>query len=220
MVFNSSKIVRVKICFLFLIILLAVSNSSAGEIPIREQEEIARKQIAEWLDDVSYGDPLSVEKQKAIKTQLEEIQLYYHHKSWLPIIKMIYGALDNYHPKGEENALDDSNEENDFALSDSEEPNSLNKKNDGKNVITSRKCDAEEYKISEVLHHGKIIVLRNGTKFLIDRNNMKETSKWGHADEVMICKSHMVISGNSFEYYELANSDNDFNDFVNASLMD
>ncbi|GEM_PF-3399966 len=220
MVFGFSKFVSVRIYLIFLIILLAVANSYADEIPIREQEKIARKQIAEWLEDVSYGDPLSEEKRKAIQTQLEEIQLYYHHKSWLPIVKVIYGALNNYHPTVEEDELAESNEEQDTALSVSEESKTLDKMDAGKNVITSKKCDAEEYKISEVLHHGKIIVLRNGTKFLIDRNDMKETSHWGHSDEVMICKSHMVISGNSFEYYELANSDDDFSDFVNASLMD
>ncbi len=219
MVFNSSNFVRLRICFLILIIFLAFSNSSADEVPIPEQEEIARKQIAEWLEDVSYGDPFSEEKQNAIKTQLEEIQLYFHHKSWLSIVKIIYGTLSNYNPKNEDIELVES-EEQEVVLNDSEEPNTLNKIDAGNNVTPSKKCDAKEYTISEVLHHGKIVVLRDGAKFLINVSDMKESSKWGHSDKIMICKTKMIISGNFFEHYELANLENDFNEFVGASPMD
>jgi hypothetical protein len=220
MAFNSSNFVRLRICFLILIILLAFSNTSADEIPIPEQEKIARKQIAEWLEDASYGDLFSVEKQEAIKTQLEEIELYFHHKSWLPIVKVIYKTLGNYKPQNEDIELVESNEEQDVARSDSEEPNTLNKIDAGNNVAPSKKCDAKEYRISEVLHHGKIVVLRDGAKFLIDVSDMKESSKWGHSDKIMICKTKIIISGNFFEHYELANLENDFNEFVGASPMD
>jgi hypothetical protein len=220
MVSNSSNFVCLRIFFLILIILLTFSNSSADEIPIPEQEEIAKKQIAEWLEEASYGDPFSEEKQTAIKTQLEEIQIYFHHKSWLPMVKIIYGALNNYNPKNEDIELVESNEEQDVALSDPEEPNTLNKIDAGNNVTPSKKCEAKEYRISEVLHHGKIVVLRDGAKFLINVNDMKESSKWGHSDKIMICKTKMIISGNFFENYELANLENDFNEFVGASPMD
>jgi hypothetical protein len=220
MVSNSSNIVCLKTCFLILIILLAFSNSSADEIPIPEQEKIARKQIAEWLEEASYGDPFSEEKQKAIKTQIEEIQLYFHHKSWLPMVKIIYEALSNYNPKNEDIEFAESNEDQDVAFIEPEEPDTLDKIDAGKNVIPSKKCDAREYRISEVLHHGKIVVLRDGAKFLINVNDMKESSKWGHSDKIMICKTQMIISGNFFENYELANLENDFNEFVGASPMD
>jgi len=220
MLSNSSNFDHLRICFLILVILLAFSNSSADEIPIPEQEKIARKQIAEWLEEASYGDLFSVEKQQAIKTQLEEIELYFHHKSWLPIVKVIYKALGNYKPQTEDNEFAGSNEEEDVALSYTEEPEMLNKIDVGKNVSPSKKCDAKEYRISEVLHHGKIVVLRDGAKFLIDINDMKESSKWDHSDKIMICKTQMIVSGNIFEHYELANLENDFNEFVGASPMD
>lgn len=220
MVLSSSKFIRLRILFLILIFFLAFSDGSADEIPIPEQEEIARKQIAEWLEEASYGDLFSVEKQEAIKTQLEEIELYFHHKSWLPIVQIIYKTLGSYKPQNEDIGRIESNEEQGDEFNNSEESNALNKIDAGNNVAPSKKCDAKEYRISEVLHHGKIVVLRDGAKFLIDVNDMKESSKWDHSDKIMICKTQMIVSGNIFEHYELANLENDFNEFVGASPMD
>ncbi len=220
MVFGSSKLVGLRICFLILIILFAFSKSYADEISIPKQEEMARKQIAEWLEEASYGDLFSVEKQKAIKTQMEEIELYFHHKSWLSIVKIIYEVLNNYKPENDDSESGDSNLEQDVALSDPEESSTKNKIDGGENVAPSKKCDAKEYRISEVLHHGKIVVLRDGKKFLINVRDMKESSKWGYSDKIMICKTQIIISGNFIEGYVLTNLENDFNQFVGASLMD
>ena len=57
-------------------------------------------------------------------------------------------------------------------------------------------------------HGGKMIVLENGSKWMVDDIDTIDTSLWLATEEIIVCQSSSKFKGEFYNFFELINTDN------------